>query len=108
MIYFREANQPHLSTSESNDAKFWHVECYNDDENCMFPVGVAYVIAMGNRAAQLQFILVADQWRRQGFGKQLLQAIKDRWPFLTWTSAMGPQGAALLESAGLRDEEHEE
>ncbi len=104
MIYFREANQPHLSPSESSDARFWHVECYSD-EGRMFPVGVAYVVEVGNRAAQLQFILVADQWRRQGFGKQLLSAIKDRWPFLTWTSAMGPEGAALLESVGLRDED---
>ena len=110
MIYFREANEPHLSPSDLNVVKYWHVECYDDEapgRGKMFPVGIAYVREVLNRGAQLQFVFVADEWRRRGFGKQLLLAAKDRWPSLSWTSAMGPEGAALLESVGLRGDDDE-
>ena len=108
MIYFREANEPHLSASESSNVRYWHLEVYDDEapnEGTMFPVGIAYVVEMPNRGAQLQFVFVADQWRRQGFGRQLVQAAKDRWPFLTWTSSMGVEGTALLNAVGLRDDD---
>lgn len=103
MIYFREVIEPHVDPADVGWMKYWHVECYDDSmpmDGLGFPIGVAYVQELVNRGEQLQFFFVADEWRRQGFGTKLLLAMKDRWPEITWTSAMGEAGAAALKAAG--------
>ena len=103
MIFFRKANEPHLR--EANGiCQYWHVEFYDDETpgGLTSPVGVAYVCELvGKQAAQLNFIFVADQWRGNGYGKQLVEAIKARWPNLTWTGGMDERGEGLLRSCGL-------
>jgi len=67
MIYFRQVNKPYPT-----DGIHWQVE-YFDETECggmMFPVGVAYLVAVNN-CAQLNSILVADAWRRQGIASPL-------------------------------------
>lgn len=110
MIHFRETTEPH----PSGPVKFWHLEYYEDfaedgspQKRRGFPVGVAYVAEVPNQGAQLNFIFVADQWRGRGYGKELLLAARQRWPMLTWTSAMGDAGAGLLRSAGLIEDDDE-
>lgn len=77
----------------------FRVEIYSEEGN-MFPVGTAHVVVI-HGAAQLNFIIVADQWRRQGFGKELILAVKGRWPQLTATSGMDEMGEGLLNAVGL-------
>jgi len=74
----------------------------------MFPVGTAYVIANDTGLAQMNFIFVADQWRKRGHGKRLVDSIKERWPKLTATSAMGNLGKRLLDRCELTYQEEEE
>jgi GNAT superfamily N-acetyltransferase len=76
------------NTRQDGAANFWYVEAYKGGR--MFPVGTAYVVAVGN-VAQLNFILVADQWRRQGVGTALINAIRDRWPDYQATLPMGDE-----------------
>jgi len=75
------------SFRKSEPFKEWHVEYYNEDENTMFPVGTAYVVIL-ETTVQLNFILVADQWRRRGIGRQLVEACRKRWPNIQLTIAM--------------------
>lgn len=101
-------NEPRINFRKvKSDSRFdlWHVELF--DESDLFPVGTAYVIADQTGFAQLNFILVADQWRNRGHGKRLVDAIKDRWPKLTATSAMGNAGESLLRRCDLMYEEEE-
>ena len=49
-------------------------------------------------AAQLNFILVADQWRRQGVATSLITACRIRWPALQLTGPMDKAGEGLLRS----------
>ncbi len=44
-------------------AETWRVEVYSDD-GPTFPVGAAYVVTAG-QAAELNFIFIVGQWRRE-------------------------------------------
>lgn len=106
MIYFREVKEPYYSDGEEVLIKYWHVEYYDDtsiDGGKMFPVGVAYVVELPNQSTELQYVVMADQWRGRGFAKKLVSAAKERWPELNWKGATSVPGAAVLESAGLID-----
>lgn len=70
-IVFREAKRDGIAT-------FWYVEVYSP-EGTMFPVGTAYVVQAA-KVASLSFIFVADCWRRQGYGRAMIEAIRNRWP----------------------------
>lgn len=73
-------------------AIFWNVEAYSSEGN-MFPVATAYVVEFCGTAS-LSFILVADQWRRLGYGTALIDAIRERWPMFQSTAPMD-EGASL-------------
>ncbi len=89
------------------DFNFWHVELY--DESLMFPAGTAYVIANDHTGfAQLNFILVVDEWRNRGHGTGLVKAIQGRWPNLVATGPMGPPGEQLLRRCGLLYQDDED
>jgi hypothetical protein len=66
----------------------------------MFPVGIAYV-AVIEPNAQLNFIFVADQWRRQGFATELICAIRERWPNVVSTLGLDGMGESLLMAVGI-------
>lgn len=91
MIYFRKVKHP-----RNTSATFWYVEYYDDEMPAqMFPVGTAYAVTL-RKTAQLNFVLVADQWRRKGIAEALLNACRKRWPDLQYTSGMDRAGKALL------------
>ena len=69
-IFFREADGPY-----EQSGGFWHVEFYPFDTP-LFPVGLAVVCSPLSLCggAQLNFLFVADQWRRQGIAEKLVAA----------------------------------
>lgn len=68
------------------DATFWNVEAYPEGIKT-FPVATAYVVEVRGTAF-LNFILVADQWRRLGYGTSVIDAIRERWPDFQSTGPM--------------------
>jgi len=94
--YFREVKRESINNLS---VTWWHVEIY-DDQGRQFPVGVAYVKQFGPLDAQLDFIVIADAWRRQGFAERLMHAIKSRWPNAYATQAMSEEGQRLLDKCG--------
>lgn len=97
-IVFREIRQ-------HGPVTYWHVEAYSPEGN-QFPVGTAYVKSIEeNQFAQLDFILVADHWRRQGFGTRLTRAIRERWPNAVSTGPIDNAGKGLLQSIAWITEE---
>ena len=92
------------------EMSLWHVELYCD-EGKMFPVGTAYLSSHGE-SAQLNFILVADEWRCRGLAGELLSAIRSKWPKVTATSPMNDIARRLLHRHeiqwGGEDDEEEE
>lgn len=68
------------------DAAFWNVEAYSVGRHT-FPVATAYVVEVRGVAC-LNFILVADQWRRLGYGTALVNAVRERWPDFQSTPPM--------------------
>lgn len=92
MIVFTKMNTPeHLKECR------WRVEYYCDDpKEKMFPVGVAYLVVV-NKTAQLNFIMVADQWRRRGIALEIFKACSLKWPYcFQYTSGMDKKGKALI------------
>ena len=92
MIVFRQVDQQFWDKGSN-----WYVEYFDDDPDQMtFPVGTAYVTAIPDgSAAQVNFVLVADQWRRTGIASALIKACRDRWPKLAMTPGMDTAGKAL-------------
>jgi ribosomal protein S18 acetylase RimI-like enzyme len=98
-IYFRDVSQPFENSAA---VRRWCVEYY-DDAGTMFPVGMVWVAEIVGVGAQMSFVLVADEWRRNGIGKMLMESVKSRWPNIVATGPMGDSGKALLDSVGLND-----
>jgi hypothetical protein len=96
MVVFRQVDEPY-------SAKGWHwnVEYFSEDPHQrMFPIGTAYVVAPPETtAAQLDFVLVADQWRKEGVARELIKACQERWPGLQYTGPMDEAGDKLLRVA---------
>jgi GNAT superfamily N-acetyltransferase len=67
----------------------------------MFPIGTAYVVAIPGVGAQLNYILVADQWRRRGIAHRLIEECRRKWPGMQATNPMNAQAEKLLSKAGL-------
>lgn len=91
--------------------RFWHVEYYDEPYSHLFPSAVAYLMEdTSSGIAHLNFIFVADLWRRRGIGREMLQAIMKRWPKpnLRWTKGMDEAGQGLLRSVGLIDDQDDE
>ena len=102
-IYFRDVSQPFENSAA---VRRWCVEYY-DDVGTMFPVGMVWVAEIVGVGAQVSFVLVADEWRRNGIGKMLMESVKSRWPNIVVTGPMGDSGKALLDSVGLNDRDHQ-
>lgn len=85
---------------EDGPAVYWYVEAYAESD--MFPVGTAYVVEVAGHA-QLNFIFVADQWRRCGFGRSIVEAVRERWPAFQITSAMDDPSQAFADAVLVRD-----
>ncbi len=80
-IEFRELRR-------ANNAIYWQVEAYSE-EGSMFPVAEAFVVELeGRQFAQLNYIIVFDQWRRRGIGTAIVEACRVKWPLLEFTSPM--------------------
>ncbi|MCP4592561.1 MAG: GNAT family N-acetyltransferase [bacterium] len=97
MVTFRQVDHPFRPTSA-----IWHVEYFDDGPRQQaFPVGTAYVVAAPppkEDAAQVNYILVGDAWRRQGIARKLVDACRERWPRLLYTSPMSDEGRAFVET----------
>ena len=107
MIFFREVKEPYYSDGDDATVKYWHVEYYDDtsiDGGRTFPVGVAYIVEIPDHSAELQYVVMADQWRGRGFAKELVRVAKERWPCLNWSGATSAPGAAILRSTGMIDD----
>lgn len=106
MINFRQVDYPNHPTGI-----YWQVEWFPEHHpyrTTDFPAGLAFVMAMPGQGAQLNFIFVADQWRRQGGASAMIAACRQRWPGLMFTHGMGPEGEGLLAKNGVRFDEDEE
>lgn len=81
----------------------WIVEAYpgepGDLVDLPFPMGQAWVSDYNphNNLTSLDFILTADQYRQQGVGKALYEAIKKRWPNVFVTDAISVSGERFLD-----------
>ncbi|GAA4453225.1 GNAT family N-acetyltransferase [Novipirellula rosea] len=78
---------------------YWYVEAYSPDD-FVFPVGTGYVLEAGT-AAHLSYILVADQWRRKGYGTAIFQACKSRWTNFISTGSMDSASELFMSAAGI-------
>ena len=79
----------------------WYIEYHDAEADLAFPLGVAYVTVYPRKTLGpvLNFILVTDQYRRQGVDWQFIQACKQRWPDIWLTNAISSEGEALLRNA---------
>lgn len=82
----------------------WIVEAYPDGAcNLPFPMGQAWVsdyTPKGDHCnlTSLDFILVADQYRRHGVAKELYKVILERWPNIIVTDAISKSGEGFLNN----------
>lgn len=81
----------------------WTVEAYPAGVcDLPYPCGTAWVSDYPapegrEKLTSLDFILVADQFRREGVGKALYEAILARWPGVFVTDAISKSGDAFLD-----------
>ena len=92
----------------------WQVEYH---EGLGVPLGVAWVLAppaslKGKRRPggafkpYLKFVLVSDEYRREGIATRLVVACRERWPDLSLTRPVSRAGMALYRKfQGLRSPE---
>jgi GNAT superfamily N-acetyltransferase len=82
---------------------YWQIE-FHQDEGPGVPVGLACVACFDfdrpiDRPVQyLYYVNVLDLFRRVGIGRALVHACRKRWPKLTLTDPVSPEGKALLQS----------
>jgi GNAT superfamily N-acetyltransferase len=81
----------------------WQVELH---QGLGFPLGVAWVLAppaptRGERRPRgaprpfVKYILVTDEYRREGIATRLIEACRERWPDLILTRPVSRAGLAL-------------
>jgi GNAT superfamily N-acetyltransferase len=81
----------------------WQVEYH---EGLGVPLGVAWVLAPpaspkgkkrpgGAFKPYLKFVLVSDEYRREGIATRLIEACRERWPDLSLTRPVSRAGLAL-------------
>lgn len=75
----------------------WQVEWYPDDVEAGAPLGLAWVSEYSNGFVYLDFVLVRDDYRRQGIATDLVGACRERWPGLEM-DAVSDSGEAFLDS----------
>lgn len=78
----------------------WQVEYYPDDpqDDTAYPWGLAWVGLYPERftGPTLLYVLVVDDYRRQGIAMRLIRACRERWPGLFLTEGVTEAGEALL------------
>lgn len=87
----------------------WQVEFFNSEEGGIwdrgFPVGLAWVgacppkwkRAKNTLGPHVNYIIVADDERRQGIATKLIKAIERRWPDIWLSDAISKGGEALIK-----------
>lgn len=78
----------------------WVVELHTAGDVPPYPVATAYLSDFRRPLAGvcLDFILVPDDFRRQGYAEALVRACKRLWPGLWLTDPISPEGEALVNS----------
>jgi GNAT superfamily N-acetyltransferase len=86
----------------------WQVEAYPVDIEYGHPLGICWVSDQsvrrppdwrgGEFPPSIDYVLVADPYRRKGIATHLIQACQERWPTLDIGEAVSEAGQALLES----------
>lgn len=104
MILFRPINS--IAPPNWRRGVHWYVEFHDDEADMAFPLGVAYVSDFRGsttiKRAVLDFVLVADQHRRNGVGRKLVEACRERFGAdILLTHAISDAGVALLRSVGV-------
>lgn len=104
-IVFRQIHEPLPQTWAPG--VHWQVEAYPTDFAFGHPIGICWVSDVSIRRppdwegddfpAMVDFILVADEERRQGVATALIEACKNRWPDLNLGDAISEAGEGLLE-----------
>ena len=83
---------------------YWYVEAYDFERS--WPIGIAFV-ADGTKSSsapeatpllcfRLDYLFVIDEYRRQGVGTALLEAVKKRWPNM-YLDAATEKGERFLQ-----------
>ena len=101
MILFRQLNEevPYNWIAGMH----WYIEWHDDVIDRSFPLGIGFcTIAppepQGTGPAFLDFLLVADPFRRKGIATAIIEAARKRWPHIQLTGAVSTGGSALLRS----------
>jgi ribonuclease HI len=78
----------------------WQAELHSPTWDFGVPVATAWVTryTLHGDGPAVEFVLVPDQFRRQGYAKLLIKACRDRWPNLWLTDGISPAGKALRAS----------
>ena len=93
-ITFNEYEPPDVCDATAG-LRYWRYEYWGSEA---YPLGTAWVFDRGDQGVYLEYILVLDSSRRQGIGRALMLAIRDRWPTIIIGPAMTVKGWALCES----------
>ncbi len=103
MIIFRRINEN--VPSNWLPGLHWYVEFHDDDYDMPFPLGIGFVTAYGcepdhgsDISPYLDFVLVADQHRRNGVATAIVEACRQRWPNIKLMDEISELGSHLLES----------
>ena len=75
----------------------WLVEAHDLNNDLAHPIGIAYV-TVAPTIVSVDYILVADESRRNGVATSLWRAIKARWPNAILTEAVSEEGEKFLDS----------
>lgn len=77
----------------------WQVECYDGAGRLPYPMGTAWVSDFdGVDCVTLDYVLVADWYRRQGVATLLVQECRQRWPNIHIAEPLTADGVKLLAS----------
>jgi hypothetical protein len=106
-IEYRQVNGP----PDWMDDVHWQVELHSDEFESPYPVALAWVSVLPppppERAGEgfppvLDFILVPDHCRREGYATLLIRECQKRWPDIWLSDPISKAGEGLLRSLGGR------
>jgi len=81
--------EPHPYTR----GRWFYVELHLANFGWFGPVGLATIDISGSGGvADVASMFVLDGLRREGYGRELIEAAGERWPFLTWTDCDSSRG----------------
>lgn len=80
----------------------WQASLYLDDHGRLtYPAAIAWISDFSDAPTplvSLDFVLVADHFRRKGYATALIRECELRWPDIWLTDPISEAGEALLES----------